>query len=508
MRPATHRLAAGALLSLALAACGTTVPLSQQAAGTPSTSTTGGDQGLTPVSTGGSTGGSSPTGGAASGGASTGTTGSAPSGSAGDVGPGATGTAGGTTAGGIIARGVTAKTITIGAAIATNTGDVASAMGISGAGSVSEQAVWNALISDVNKSGGILGRKLVLYVHNVDLAKLVANPAQTYAEVCGDFRDDHKVFAAMISINPPELRECMAKMGAPLVVYDSTVGSIAPAAAFREHGGSYLYIPNGITTERLAQLFVKSLMARSFTQKWDTANGGPGVAPVKLGLIHADTPDENIKYAAYARELAKYGLKFSETVTYAGDAQTALAATQSAVLKFSSGGITHVFGASAFFLRDAESQHYRPRYAYLPGLGAFGAANSPAVQLKGALTVGWAPTVDVNASEDPGDTPGASHCRAVLRAAGLTSSNRQDQKLMYAVCDAVYSFRAALTAGQAPTVAGLRRGYEALGTSFRTAETLTSFLGPNHHFGVDAVRDVAYDSACSCLKYTSRTNRT
>jgi hypothetical protein len=94
-----------------------------------------------------------------------------------------------------------------------------------------------------------------------------------------------------------------------------------------------------------------------------------------------------------------------------------------------------------------------------------------------------------------------------MRAAGLTASNRQDQKLMYAVCDAVYAFRAALTAGQAPTVPALRRGFEALGTSFKGAQTFASFLGPRNHFGVNSVRDVAYDNACTCLKYTSKTNR-
>jgi hypothetical protein len=94
-----------------------------------------------------------------------------------------------------------------------------------------------------------------------------------------------------------------------------------------------------------------------------------------------------------------------------------------------------------------------------------------------------------------------------MRAAGITSANRQDIKLMYAVCDALYSFAAALTTGGAPTLAGLRGGYEALGTRFRSAATFTMSLGPNRHYGVSAVRDMAFDSECSCLKYTSRTNR-
>ncbi|MCW2573251.1 MAG: hypothetical protein JWO88_3309 [Frankiales bacterium] len=400
---------------------------------------------------------------------------------------------------------MTATTLTIGAAIPTGTGSVADAFGIKGAGSVAEEQMWKAVVTDVNKSGGVLGRKLVLYNHSVDFASYVANPEKTYGEVCADFKDDHKVFAAFLYIGDPSLRSCFAKMGTPMMLYGAF--TTIPEAAYSANGGSYLYGPNSITHERLARLFVQSLMANSFTAKWDTVNGGPGLEPVKLGLIHADTPDQNNLYAAYTRELAKYGWKFAETITYSGSASDALAATQGAVLKMKSDGITHVFGASAFFLRDAENQHYRPRYAYLPGLGALGTANSPAEQLKGAQTVGWAPMQDVDAPQDPGAMPGAARCNAVMRAAGVTSSNRQDLKLMYAVCDAVYSFQAALTAGRVASVPGLRRGYEALGTSFRTALTFTGVFGPGRHYGVSSVRDMAFDSECSCLKYTSRTNR-
>jgi hypothetical protein len=403
------------------------------------------------------------------------------------------------------ARGVTATTLTIGAAIPTGTEAVGEAFGISGAGTVSEKAMWDAVIKDVNKAGGVLGRKLVLYNHSVDFASYVANPEKTYGEVCADFKDDHRVFAAFLYIGDPSLRACFAKMGTPMMLYGAF--TTIPESAYAEYGGSYLYGPNSITHERLARLFVDSLMDNSFTAKWDTVNGGPGLEPVKLGLIHADTPDQRNLYAAYGRELAKHGWKFTDTVTYSGSASDALAATQAAVLKFKTDGITHVFGASAFFLRDAESQRYRPRYAYLPGLGALGAANSPAEQLNGAQTVGWAPMQDVNGPEDPGPLAGAARCNAVMRSAGLTSANRQDMKLMHAVCDAVYSFQAAMTAGQQAGVAGLRRGYEALGATFRPALTFAASFGPNRHYGVSSVRDMAYDSECSCLKYTSRTNR-
>jgi hypothetical protein len=403
-----------------------------------------------------------------------------------------------------LARGVTATTITVGIPLPSDTNAVAGSFGIQGTGSVSPQDMVAAVAADVNKSGGVLGRKLVVYESAYSETTYLSNPSQVDAQICTDFRDDHKVFAVLYDQVDPYVRDCTAAMGAPLVVVGG-VATFLPASAY---AGNNLFGPTAITSERLAQLFVQSLMARNFTQPWNIATGGPGTLPVRLGLIHADTPDKNAYYAAYAKELAKYGLKFTDTVTYSNNVQAGLAATQSATLKFRADGITHVFGASTFFLEDAESQKYYPRYAFQPGLGQLGVANAPADQLNGALTVGWAPADDVAAAQDPGDTPGAKHCRAVMTGAGLSTANRSDLESLYEVCDALYGFRAALTAGHEATASGLRLGYEALGSSFPTAATFSATLGPGRHYGIDYVRDMAFDSACGCLVYTTRKNRT
>ncbi len=518
------RLTASALLVLALTltACGSTVQSTSTAAGGQGLSGDGltlgpaqGDPlgaglaagpGSLPGEGGGPVNGGSQaaSGSAAAGG---GTVGALPGGDvAGAPAAGAPAGGAGTAAGGSTARGVTAKTLTIGAALPEGAESAGKAFGISGSGSVAEKDIWAAVVRDINKAGGVLGRKLVLENRPIDIATFIANPQQTYAEICNDFRDDRKVFAAFVYVADPFLRDCFARMGSPFFAYGAF--TTIPEAAYRANGGSFLYSPSSISQERVAQLHVESLMANGFTTKWDILNGGPGATPLKLGLIHADTPDQNNYYASYKRELAKVGLKFEETVTYSGGASDALASTSSAVLRFKAAGVSHVFGASAFFLRDAENQQYRPRYAYLPALGSLGAANAPAEQLNGAQTIGWAPTQDVNQPEDPGRTPGAARCDAVMRAAGLlTQGNRQDLKLMYAACDALYSFDAAMEGGQQASVAGLRRGFEGLGTRFPTALALAGATGPNRHFTVNSVRDMAYDLGCRCLKYTSRTNR-
>jgi hypothetical protein len=487
-------------LPLLLSACGTTVPLSQRVAG-PGGSDALGD-GLSPITTAtagtGSTpsgslgnlpGGSVPTGSA--------TQGALPTGGSGSSSPALTSFTG---------RGVTTKTVTIGLPVATGTEGLANTFGISGAGSLSVEDAAKAVVNSVNLAGGVLGRKLALQVHSFDAAEGVANPEATSASICSDYRDDHKVFAVLFDVPLPSLRKCLAQMGSPLVVLGGF--AVVPASAYRDYGGSFLYGPDAISTEKLAELFIDSLSDRLFHSAWNVATGGPGgVAPVKLGVIHVDTPDQNALYAGYARELGKRGLKFSDTVTYPQNASSALAATQNAVLKFRSDGITHVYGASAFFLQAAESQGYRPRYAYLPGLGALGAQNSPAAQLKGAMTVGWVPTSDVAAGQDPGDLAGGARCRAAMKSARLDVTDRADLKTAYAVCDAIYSLRDALTVGGEPSVRGLRQGFDSIGARFTPAMTFRSAISASQHFGVSAVRDMAYDSGCSCLVFTSKKDR-
>jgi len=491
----------GLALPLALSACGTTVPLTQTLGGPAAGA---GADGLAPGQTQGGAGVTAPglTG-------APGTTGQQPGSVGSTLGtdPG-TAVAAGSVPSAVLstARGVTPTTVTIGIVVPSDTAAVASSLGISGASTISITGVIDAVVKDVNAHGGVLGRKLVLYTHTYDAAAYISNSSQTIAEICADFRDDHKVFAVMFDLVDPAVRSCLAAMGSPLLV--AGAGALIPTAAYAEHGGNFLFGPDNITTERLATLYIESLWQRSFFEKWQTDTGGPGgIAPTKLGLIHADSPDQNSVYANESKELAKHGLRFTDTVTYAANVQAGLAATQSAVLRFRADGITHVFGASAFFLQEAESQGYRPRYAYIPGLGALGVANVPAAQMKGAMTVGWAPTIDVETAQAPADTPETKHCRAVMKAAGMSSDSHSDRQIMYLVCDAFYALQAALPAGQQASVAGLRRGYEALGTGFAPAMTFSTTLGPNRHYGVGSVRDMAYDTACSCLKYTSTTNR-
>lgn len=513
--------------SLALTACGSTVQQSDTslqgqgglaapgqdpgaALGTPGSldAPAGGTGGL-PTDTTGGTGGTSGNGGLPAGGTGgTGgnggaTTPSDPNSTGGNGGGNGGGSGGG---GGAPGRGVTADSISIGIPVETGTQAAADAFGVSGASTASQEAIYKAVLSDVNKSGGVLGRKLTPAFHPFDVGAAVANPNQTVAEICADYATDRPVLAVVFGIANAGLRECTAKMGSPLLLTNSTA-SVVGQAEYAKNGGNFLYGVNSITAERQADLFVDSLLDRKFDATWNTATGGPGALPVKMAVIHVDTPEQNALYAAYEKALKARGYSFAEKVTYPQNATSALASTQSAVLRFRGAGITHVFGASVFYLLAAEAQGYRPRYAYIPGLGQLGVSNAPARQMNGAMTVGWAPTTDVGAAKDPGANPGAARCMAAMKAGGLSTGKRGDLPAMYNACDVVYSMVAALKAGGSPNVAGLRAGFESMGSSFKPALTFRTSLSPSSHSGINSVRDMAYDSGCKCLVYTSNKDR-
>ena len=81
---------------------------------------------------------------------------------------------------------------------------------------------------------------------------------------------------------------------------------------------------------------------------------GPALMFALAWLLLPNQPDAN--YAAHleVRALQALGLKVADTVTYAPSLTAGIAATQAAVLRFKAQGITHVLGASVFFLEDAQ----------------------------------------------------------------------------------------------------------------------------------------------------------
>jgi hypothetical protein len=266
-----------------------------------------------------------------------------------------------------------------------------------------------------------------------------------------------------------------------------------------------IFGPGRMTTDLLVKLLMQSLVARHFFSGWNVNAGIPGKAPVKIGLLYADSPDNAYLATAETRALRALGMKVTATVSYAANLAAGLAATQSALLRFKATGITHVFGASVFFLEAAQAQHYLPRYVIPVGAAQAYAGIAPPQQMAGSMSVGYQPANDVDARHDPGPVSSAqTRCTAIMRNAGQSATARAALASMEAVCDVTFLLRDALTGATGLSDALLAQGVDHLGTSWKSAQTFVSDFSPTHHASAVAIRDLGYEASCSCMLYTSK----
>lgn len=133
-------------------------------------------------------------------------------------------------------------------------------------------------------------------------------------------------------------------------------------------------------------------------------------------------------------------------------------------------------GNIGYFMIQAEQQKYRPRYAINTFMGptSVQVAVAPAAQLKGAVGVGWSPVTDVDAAHDDFYNHARIACDAYVRKSGQDFTGKRSAQFAAAsLCDA----------------------FEILIQGAKGAGSIDPA----------AVRDLRYDTACSCFVYSSKT---
>jgi hypothetical protein len=545
-RTRPRSLAAAACLSVAVAGCGSTIertdgtPLGARPgldvvteAGSPATAGADGQPalGTSQAPAGGevalgdagvpapSPGAHVPAGGAVAGGTTTGTaTAAAPSGrAAGASTKGSRGTTKTSGASGAQAaaagtgRGFTAKEIRFGFTYSADGAALAGGLGVNtayfNAGDVAVQV--NAIAKYVNDHGGVLGRKLVPVERLVSTQEAVRDANTAAEKLCRGWTEDDKVFFGMnaTGVNNPVMRACMYDHDTPLF---EASGRTFGIPEFRKYP-SHMYTPGAMTSDLESQLFVSSLVAQKFFTGWDSRlQRVDATKPVKIGLLVADRADNVYKAARIDAELRKHGLKVDEQFVYEASLDGAARGSQAAELKFTQAGVTHVFGAASFFLRQADSQRYYPRYAVEPGAAAAAAVDPSAkTQMPGAMSAGYLPAVDVAPQDYPGDPNAqAQLCKKIMDGAGQDYSQGDLVLLtMLGECDVLFTFAAALNRSGTLSVAGLRAGIEGLGATLPSPQTWNASWSADKHASASVIRDQLYLTECECFRYSSTTNR-
>lgn len=496
-----------ALLS-ATAACGTTVPLSQQTARGSGTDLNGAAAGGTGV--GGLGAGPSPT--LSTGG--DGTVGLAASGvlpagpSAADAGGDASFPGHGTQATDALpasGHGWDSKHVYIGVLTQTDSQETAKAIGVKALYFGDYQKDVQGVLDDINRSGGLFGRQVVARYYDISSISSAQNPTAAGNDACAYFSQDHPV-AAVINpvtiIDYDSFRACLVK--AHIIDLTNTVQAFDNTLAKRF--SPYWYQITAPNWDQLAVPFARAIAAEHYFTKWNAQAGAPGVAPVKMGVLYTDTGNGQALVGMLKRALATVGIDEVETF---GISATDPSTYSAAVLKFAQDGVTHVtmpdINLAAFQLR-AEPQHYRPRYAVTTYNApyAFLTLETPAAQNNGAVGVGWAPTYDVAPEALPPAGPAAQKCDAQNRKQGMNYRDQQVARMFaYAFCDAINLYVDGARAGHGVDGPSVAAGLRLVGQRFRSALNLTGYVTPAQPYLPRRVRGIEFVNSCGCFHYNS-----
>ncbi|MCU1594696.1 MAG: hypothetical protein JWO12_2088 [Frankiales bacterium] len=370
----------------------------------------------------------------------------------------------------------------------------------------------DAIVADINKTGGLFGRKLVVAYHDTSTASLVSDPAGVSQSMCSYFTQDRPVVAVINGAPQLDAQEgfhtCLEKKQTTLLSLSNTEYSDKDYAKL----GPHLFTVASLSTDILVPTFVAALNREKYFTGWDTTAGGPGKAAVRVGLLLEDSPAGRHVDALFRASLQKIGVTVATDFYYdpAGTGQK----SQSEVLQFSAAKVTHVLDLPPvaaelyLFQNSAEQQHYRPRYGFtsfnLPLGTEENAAQAPPVQQVGSIGIGWQPFNDANASHDPGALPGTKRCFSALSKGGQTfnSSSRRAALIATQLCDSLYLLRDAIVAGRGFSGADLLRAMPVAGSRLATAATFNSGLVNDNHGVPGSYRGQQYQTACSCFTYT------
>ena len=409
--------------------------------------------------------------------------------------------------------GVTATTITIGVLYSQNAAAANAALGAGGVKTADPVASTRILFDDINRHGGVAGRRLLLVTYGVD-PQSTQPYAQSAQAVCSYFTEDHKVFA-LIDGAPfagRGARTCLNKhgvlyLGGTLLTDDAFVANELDALSLT---WSHLYA-------RLPSV----LGEQHWFGGWNYATAAPGTLPVRVGVLTVDSPSlahavdrvlvPGLRAQGHAPAAAEV-IKIAPPGGFTDDGAV-VAAIHAAVLRFRSDGVSHVIltdsnaSMSLLFQNDAYSQRYFPRLGGSSGNGwqaLLTAGSLRAQTLAGAVGMGWSPLLDLPYSGAYGPEANATRraCFDLFARAGTHAQDGNSASGMAAACDIAYLLPRALRGYHGPVDrAAVIRLVGRLGTSYPSAGTLGLRFGPDKRDGVGAYRPWAFQSGCQCFAY-------
>jgi hypothetical protein len=365
-------------------------------------------------------------------------------------------------------------------------------------GDVARQA--GAVAWWINRHGGIGGRTLAPRPVSFDPA-LSTSYWSAFSAACTTLATGGLRPLAVVGAIEDALTQvgCLSSRAIPFVGDGPVVGD---AKLFAD-AGPYLFTPGSMALDRLTAAEVRVLLADGFLGRSSV------VGLLRLdGQVFARTADR-VRSALAAAHVSVANEQVLPAASTLADASTFAARVAAAVFAMHGAGVDRLIVldegiATATFMREAERQGFRPRYALNSAMGpAWLASVAAPAQLEGAQGVGFAPLLDVGPAGEPSPNDSRKRCESIYRDAKVAIGARTPagQFAALSLCDDLLAVRDAVVAADGTDTAAWTRALERIGRKRVSAVALAAKLGAGRHDGAAVVRRVRFDDGCSCMRY-------
>lgn len=396
----------------------------------------------------------------------------------------------------VVGQGVTATTVKIGVPYVSNAGAADEATGSQGIDPGDTRHEFEALWDDVNKHGGLGGRKALLDFYEIPATTADAEQAENAA--CAHFTEDQHDFA-VINAGTQNFRTCLEKHGSFHIASDLTVSSEADVMRLPHN-----LQPAGITMEDSARTLIQGLNTMGYFKN------------AKVGILSFDDPAfVNAVNKVMKPELQKIGHAAADTVFVRSPNSVAEYGNMSqdctnAAVRFRTKGITHVIlwdaagRLATFFPTAAQAQHAHFNLGVTTQSGMQVGVDSGNVskdQVVGSMGVGWAPLFDVAHQYQPKNTL-AKKCLDFFAAKGFPAGNANAAIIQEFMCQDAWTMQKIMGAlTNVITRDTALAAAEHLGSAVPNVANYSARLDARHHDGAGSVALYFYDDkGCQCYK--------
>jgi hypothetical protein len=359
-----------------------------------------------------------------------------------------------------------------------------------------QKVIADAIVSWVNNHGGLNGHKInpILYALNTTDTTPYSTSLQA---ACDSWTQDHKAVAGITGgASPTTLQQCMNDRKAVVIqagnyLHDATDYKRWP------------FMANPDEPEAIGSMdtYVEGLWQMGFFKPGD-----------KIGVYYNDYQASTNAYEqGMVPALKRHGLKVDQYfVSHYPDSTPglggAIADIQGSILKMASAGINKVLfdciGCAGVVVTLAKQQGWHPTY----GMTTFDSLPTKDVsEMKGAMAVGWSPIAD---STQYTRNATGNLCMNMVKDSGQVN-NQATEITAYVYCSSLLMLQAAAKANPTAVITGdsLRIGIEKLGSSFLSPASFSALLAPGHRAGITTAKGLKFEDACQCFKYTDVTLR-